>query len=70
MNDPKKSDLVKVAMRPTNKAEAMTAAELVERRTRAEGNTSQQSTHWTQSRARVSHALEALKEEVGYTAGK
>ena len=62
MNDPKKSDFVKVATRPMNKAGPMTAAESVERRTRAEGNTSQQSTHRTQCRARVSQALERVRQ--------
>src|SRR3984893_2876291 len=62
MNDPKKSDLVKVAMRPTNKAGPGTAAESVERRTRAEGNTGQQSTHRTQCRVRVSQALERVRQ--------
>jgi RNA-directed DNA polymerase len=61
MNDPKKSDFVKVAMRPMNKAGLGTAAESVERRTRAEGNTSQQSTHRTQCRVRVSQALERVR---------
>src|ERR1017187_1275904 len=61
MNDPKKSDFVKVAMRPMNKAGLGTAAELVERRTRAEGNTSQQSTHRTQCRGRVSQARERVR---------
>jgi RNA-directed DNA polymerase len=61
MNDPKKSDFVKVAMRPMNKAGLGTAAELVERRTKAEGNTNQQSTHRTQCRVRVSQALERVR---------
>src|ERR1039458_3432414 len=61
MNDPKKSDFVKVAMRPMNKAGLGTAAESVERRTRAEGNTSQQSTHRTQCRVSVSQALERVR---------
>jgi RNA-directed DNA polymerase len=62
MNDPKKSDFVKVAMRPMNKAGLGTAAELVERRTKAEGNMSQQSTHRTQCRVRVSQALERVRK--------
>jgi RNA-directed DNA polymerase len=62
MNDPKKTDLVKVAMRPTNKAGLGTAAESVERRTRAEGNMGQQSTHRTQCRVRVSQALERVRQ--------
>src|SRR3974377_1160815 len=62
MNDPKKSDLGKVVMRPMNKAGLMTAAEWGERGRRAEGNTSQQSTHRTQSRVRVSQALERVRQ--------
>src|ERR1035441_2686643 len=38
------------------------AAESVERRAGAEGNTSQQSTHRTQCRARVSQALERVRQ--------
>jgi RNA-directed DNA polymerase len=62
MNDPKKSDLVKVAMRPMNNAGLGTAAESVERRTRAKGSTGQQSTHRTQCRVRVSQALERVRQ--------
>src|SRR5271154_835647 len=62
MNDPKRSDPVKVAMRPMNKAGLETAAESVERRTRAEGNAGQQSTHRTQCRVRVSQALERVRQ--------
>jgi RNA-directed DNA polymerase len=62
MNDSKKSDLVKVAMKRTNKAGLGTAAESVERRTRAEGNTGQQRTHRTQCRVRVSQALERVRQ--------
>jgi len=62
MNDPKKSDFVKVAMRLMNNAGLGTAAESVERRTRAKGNTGQQSTHRTQCRVRVSQALERVRQ--------
>ena len=62
MNEPKKSDLAEVAMKPTNKAGCRTAAEPVERRAGAEGNAGQQSTHRTQCRARVSQALERVRQ--------
>src|SRR5437879_12212492 len=39
------------------------AAEPVERRAGAKGNAHQQSTHWTQSQARVSQALERIRSE-------
>jgi RNA-directed DNA polymerase len=38
MDEPKKSDLAEVAMKPTNKAGLKTAAEPVERRAGREGN--------------------------------
>ena len=56
-----KSDSVIVAVKPTNKAER-SAAELAERRVGTEGNAHQQSTHWTQSQARVSQALERIRQ--------
>jgi hypothetical protein len=55
-----KSDSAIVAGKPTNKA-VPTAAEPVERRAGAEGNAHQQSTHRTQSRERVSQALERMR---------
>jgi len=61
MNGPKKSDLVKVAMRPRNKAAVEAAAESAEPRAGAKGNAGQQSTHRTQCRARVSQALERVR---------
>ena len=61
MNEPKKSDPAIVAMKPTNKAGAITVAELVERRAGAAGNASQQSTGRTQSRVTVSQALERIR---------
>src|SRR5579863_6017024 len=61
MNEPKKSDLVKVALRPANKI-ARAIAEPAERRTGAEGNANQQSTDRTQCRARVSQALERVRQ--------
>jgi len=62
MHGPKKSDLAEVAMKPTNKAGLMTAAEPVERRAGAEGKADQQSTHRTQIRARVSQALGRIRQ--------
>jgi len=62
MNEPKKSDLAKVAGKPTNKAGSRTAAEPVEPRAGAEGNANQQSTNRTQCRARVSQALERVRQ--------
>ncbi len=62
MNGPKKSDLVKVAKKSRNAAAEQAAGEATERRTRAEGNASQQSTHRTQCRARVSQALERVRK--------
>jgi len=61
MNEPKKSDLVKVAWIPANKI-ARARAEPVERRTGTEGNAKQQSTDRTQCRARVSQALERVRQ--------
>jgi RNA-directed DNA polymerase len=57
MHSREKSDSAIVAGKLTNKA-APTAAEPVEPRAGAKGNASQQSTHRTQGRERVSQALE------------
>src|SRR6476620_882130 len=70
MHGREKSDLAIVAMKPANKANEPTAeastganaAEPVERRAGAEGNQHQNSTHWTQSQARVSQALERIRQ--------
>ena len=59
-------------MKPANKANEPTAeastganaAEPVERRAGAKGNAHQQSTHWTQSQARVSQALERIRQAI------
>ena len=59
MHGREKSDSAIVAGKPTNKA-VPTAAEPVERRAGAKGNASQQSTHRTQRRVRVSQALERV----------
>ena len=61
-NGPKKSDLAKVAVKPTNKAGGRTTAESVEPRAGAEGNANQQSTHRTQCRVRVSQALGRVRQ--------
>lgn len=62
MYEPKKSDLAKVATKPTNKAGLKTAAESAERRVGTEGNVDQQSTHRTLSRDRVFQALERVRQ--------
>src|SRR3989449_300416 len=59
------ADMLVRANEPT--AEASTganAAEPVERRAGAKGNAHQQSTHWTQSQARVSRALERIRQAI------
>ncbi len=61
MHGAEKSDPVIVAKKPTNKA-GQPAAEPVEPRTRTKRNASQQSTHRTQGRARVSQALERVRQ--------
>src|SRR5271167_2274102 len=62
MHEPKKSDPAVVAAKPTNKAGSNSAAEPVEPRAGTEGNVGQQSTHRTQIRARVSQALERVRQ--------
>ena len=72
MHGHEKSDPAIVAVKPANKAEQpaaeasarANAAESVERRAGAKGNTHQQSTHWAQSQARVSQALERIRRLV------
>src|SRR5438874_7181331 len=61
MHGHEKSDLAIVALKPANKAE-QSAAESVERRTGTKGNADRQSTHWTQRQARVSQALERIRQ--------
>src|SRR5215510_10180938 len=61
MHGHEKSDRMTAAAKPTNKA-VPTAAEPVERRAGAKGNASQQSTHRTQRRVRVSQALERVRQ--------
>jgi RNA-directed DNA polymerase len=60
MNDPEKSDPRIVATKPTNKAGGP-GAELVEPRLGTKGNAGQQSTHRSQSRARVTQALDRVR---------
>ena len=60
MHDPEKSDPGIVATKPTNKA-GRPVAELVEPRLGTKGNASQQSTHRSQSRERVTQALERVR---------
>ena len=65
MHGREKSDPAIVAGKPTNKAEAPSvadAAEPVEQRAGAKGNASGQSTHRTQSRDRVSQALDRVRQ--------
>src|SRR5260370_11494701 len=62
MDEPKKSDLAVVAVKPTNKAGGSSVAEPVEPRAGTEGNVDQQGTHRTQIRARVSQALERVRQ--------
>jgi len=61
-NGPKKSDLAKVAEKPTNKVGGRTTAESVEPRAGTEGNANQQSMHRTQCRVRVSQALGRVRQ--------
>ena len=61
MHDREKSDAAIVAEKPTNKA-ASAVAEPVEPRTGTERITGGQSTHRTQSRARVSQALDRERQ--------
>ena len=62
MHDPEKSDSGIVATKPTNKARRP-AAELVEPRPGTKGNADQQSTHRAQSRARVTQALDRVRQD-------
>jgi group II intron reverse transcriptase/maturase len=61
MHEPEKSDLSTVVMKPANNSEG-SEAESVERREGAEGNTIENRTHRTQSRASVSSGLERVRE--------
>ena len=61
MHGREKSDPTIVATKPTNKA-GQPVAEPVERRTGAEGNAGQQSTLRSQSRDRVTQALDRVRQ--------
>jgi hypothetical protein len=61
MHDHEKSDSAIVATKPTNKAER-SAAESVEPRAETKRNASEQSTHRTLSRVRVSQALARVRQ--------
>src|SRR6202051_642337 len=61
MNGHEKSDSAVVAMKPTNKA-GQPAAEPVEQRTETKGNADQQSTLRTQTRERVTQALDRVRQ--------
>ena len=65
MHDTEKSDSGIVAEKPTNKA-GLPAAEWVEPRPGTKGNADQQSTHRTQSRARVTQALDRVRKAVRF----
>jgi RNA-directed DNA polymerase len=61
MNGREKSHPAVIAMKPTNKAE-QSAAEPVERRAGTKGKADQQSTLRTQSRVRVTQALDRIRQ--------
>ena len=61
MHDLEKSDSAVVAAKSTNKA-GSPAAEAVEPRAGTKGNADQQSTHRTQSRERVTQALDRVRQ--------
>src|ERR1700691_2136194 len=61
MHDPEKSDSGIVVTKPTNKA-GRPVAEPVEPRPGTKGNADQQSTHRSQSRARVTQALDRVRK--------
>src|ERR1700751_1603245 len=61
MHDPEKSDSAVVAGRSPNKA-GSPAAEAAEQRAGTKGNADQQSTHRTQTRARVTQALSRVRQ--------
>jgi hypothetical protein len=63
MHGHEKSDAVVVAAKPTNNA-GQPAAELVEPRAARERNANEQSTLRTQRRARVSQALDRVRQSI------
>ena len=64
MHDPEKSHSAVVAVKPPNKA-GSPAAEAVEPRAGTKGNADQQSTHRTQTRERVTQALNRVRKPQG-----
>ena len=66
MHGPEKSDPIIVARKPTNEA-GRPVEEPVERRVGTKGTADQQSTHWTPSQARVSQALERIRQAFAVT---
>lgn len=62
MNDSRKSDKPVVAMKPSNKAGARPAAERVEPRGLAEGNSAKQNMSRTQCRSDMQSALERIRQ--------
>ena len=75
MHESEKSDLAIVAGKsannvvpaPEQSAARSAAAESMERRAGTKGNADRQSTHWTQSQARVSQALERIRQAFAVT---
>ena len=65
MHDPEKSDSAIVAAKPPNKA-GSPAAEVVEPRAGTKGNVEQQNTHRTQTRERVTQALNRVRQAARY----
>jgi len=61
MHDPEKSHSAVVAVKPPNKA-GPPAAEVAEQRAGTKRNADQQSTHRTQTRARVTQALNRVRQ--------
>jgi len=61
MHDPEKSDSAVVAVKSPNKA-GSPAAEAAEPRAGTKGNADQQSTHRTQTRERVTQALNRVRQ--------
>ena len=61
MHDQEKSDSAIVAVKLPNKT-GFPVAEAMERRAGTKGNADQQSTHWTQIRARVTQALGRVRQ--------
>ena len=71
MHDCEKSHSAIVAAKPTNKAGSVPAAEPVEPRAGTKRNAGKQSTHRTQSRLRVTQALDRVRQaELPSTRGR